>query len=267
IARGRRWRWTAVRRSISSMSRWWMHSPLLGRRQTVRTSASVGARRCCASSSPPGSSTICMSCRSRSCSAAASGCGTVWRRLRSSTTWRRCRRRAASPISPSLDEGRVRQRWVAGGCRCALTAHALRDWCLISGTGASYIEPGWPWQNPWIESFNARLRDEVLDTELFSSLAEAKLIRIQLQGWRDNRLRERGEVRYLRSCLHRGGGALQGQGWREGGYYPRDFARHEHPKARRGHLEDRAPARGPHNHAPAGRVGDPRVDPPLERTS
>jgi hypothetical protein len=42
--------------------------------------------------------------------------------------------------------------------------------------GASYIEPGSPWQNPWIESFNARLRDEVLDTELFSSLAEAKLI-------------------------------------------------------------------------------------------
>src|SRR5215217_2182101 len=48
-------------------------------------------------------------------------------RWRSSTTWRRCRRRAASPISPSPDEGRVRQRWVAGGCRCGLTAHALRD--------------------------------------------------------------------------------------------------------------------------------------------
>jgi hypothetical protein len=43
-------------------------------------------------------------------------------------------------------------------------------------TGASYIEPGSPWQNPWIESFNARLREEVLDTEAFSSLAEAKLI-------------------------------------------------------------------------------------------
>ena len=51
-----------------------------------------------------------------------------------------------------------------------------RDWCLTSGTGATYIEPGSPWQKPWIESFNARLRDEVRDTELFSSLAEAKLI-------------------------------------------------------------------------------------------
>jgi hypothetical protein len=70
-------------------------------------------------------------------------------------------RRAAAPNSPSPDEGRVRQRWVAGGCRRGLTAHALRDWCL---------------ENPWSESFNARLRDEVLDTELISSLAEAKLI-------------------------------------------------------------------------------------------
>ena len=58
------------------------------------------------------------------------------------------------------------------------------DWCLISGTGASYIEPGSPWQNPWIESFNARLREEVLDTELFSSLAEAKLILAEwLEGY------------------------------------------------------------------------------------
>jgi hypothetical protein len=40
-----------------------------------------------------------------------------------------------------------------------LSAHALRDWCLISGTGASYIGLGSPWQNPWIESFNARLRE------------------------------------------------------------------------------------------------------------
>ena len=41
-----------------------------------------------------------------------------------------------------------------------------------------------PWQNPWIESFNARFRDEVLDTELFSSLAEAKLILAEwLEGY------------------------------------------------------------------------------------
>ncbi len=34
----------------------------------------------------------------------------------------------------------------------ALTANALRDWCRFSGTGSSYIEPGAPWENPYVES-------------------------------------------------------------------------------------------------------------------
>ena len=76
---------------------------------------------------------------------------------------------------------RVRQRWVAGGCRCGLTAHALRDWCLISGTGASYIEPGSPWQNPYVESFGGRLRDELLAVEAFSTLLEARVL---VEDWR-----------------------------------------------------------------------------------
>jgi len=62
-----------------------------------------------------------------------------------------------------------------------LTAHALRDWCELSGTATAYIEPGSPWQNPYAESFNARVRDEVLDVELFATLAEARLI---LKDWR-----------------------------------------------------------------------------------
>jgi putative transposase len=57
-----------------------------------------------------------------------------------------------------------------------LTAHALRDWCRRSGAGSAYIEPGSPWQNAYVESCNARVRDEVLDVELFASLAEAKLV-------------------------------------------------------------------------------------------
>lgn len=57
-----------------------------------------------------------------------------------------------------------------------LTADALRSWCELRGTGTSFIEPGSPWQNPYVESFNARMRDEVLDTELFYELAEAKVI-------------------------------------------------------------------------------------------
>jgi putative transposase len=57
-----------------------------------------------------------------------------------------------------------------------LIAHALRDWCRLNGTATAYIEPGSPWQNPFVESFNGRARDEVLDLELFETLAEAKVI-------------------------------------------------------------------------------------------
>ena len=43
-----------------------------------------------------------------------------------------------------------------------MTAHALRDWCRFSRTGAAFIEPGIPWQNPFVESFHSRVRDELL---------------------------------------------------------------------------------------------------------
>jgi putative transposase len=39
-------------------------------------------------------------------------------------------------------------------------AYALKDWCRFNGAGSLFIDPGSPWQNGWIESFNARLRDE-----------------------------------------------------------------------------------------------------------
>ena len=44
-----------------------------------------------------------------------------------------------------------------------LTAHALRDWCRFSRTETAFIEPGSPWQNAYVESFNGRVRDELLD--------------------------------------------------------------------------------------------------------
>ena len=43
-----------------------------------------------------------------------------------------------------------------------LTAHALRDWCRFTNTNTSYIDPGSPWQNPWVESYGSRMRDELL---------------------------------------------------------------------------------------------------------
>jgi putative transposase len=57
-----------------------------------------------------------------------------------------------------------------------LTANALRDWCRFTGAGTSYIEPGSPWQNPSVESFGGRLRDELLAVEAFSSLLEARVL-------------------------------------------------------------------------------------------
>jgi len=62
-----------------------------------------------------------------------------------------------------------------------LTANALRDFCRFSGAGSAYIEPGSPWQNPYVESFNGKLRDELLDVEQLSTLAEAQLL---LADWR-----------------------------------------------------------------------------------
>jgi len=55
-------------------------------------------------------------------------------------------------------------------------AHALQRWCREGGTNALYIKPGAPWQNGIVESFNGRLRDELLSSEIFKSLAEAKYL-------------------------------------------------------------------------------------------
>ncbi len=62
-----------------------------------------------------------------------------------------------------------------------LTAYALRDWCRFSGAGTSYIDPGSPWQNPWVESYGSRMRDELLAIEQFDSLLEAQVL---VQDWR-----------------------------------------------------------------------------------
>ena len=52
-------------------------------------------------------------------------------------------------------------------------AHALNRWSENSSTTTAYIQPGSPWQNSFAESFNSRFRDEFLNTELFTTLAEA----------------------------------------------------------------------------------------------
>ena len=64
-----------------------------------------------------------------------------------------------------------------------MTANALRERCRFSGAGRSYIEPGSPWQNPSVESFGSRVREELLSAQLFSSLAEAK---VMVADWQED---------------------------------------------------------------------------------
>jgi len=52
---------------------------------------------------------------------------------------------------------------------------AVKQWCAASGTDALYIDPGLPWQNGIVESINGRLRDELLSSEIFATLGEARL--------------------------------------------------------------------------------------------
>jgi putative transposase len=60
-------------------------------------------------------------------------------------------------------------------------AHAVADWCRFNAVGSVFIDPGSPWQNAWIESFNGRLRDELLNGWRFDSLLEAQVI---IEDWR-----------------------------------------------------------------------------------
>ena len=60
-------------------------------------------------------------------------------------------------------------------------AQAVRDWIAAVGARTAYIEPGSPWENGYVESFNARFRDELLNREIFYSLREAQII---IEGWR-----------------------------------------------------------------------------------
>lgn len=60
-------------------------------------------------------------------------------------------------------------------------AQAVADWCRFNGVGSIFIDPGSPWQNAWIESFNGRLRDEFLNGWQFDNLLEAQVL---IEDWR-----------------------------------------------------------------------------------
>jgi putative transposase len=91
-------------------------------------------------------------------------------------------------------------RGVPGHVRCdngpEFIALALRGWLELSGVKTLYIEPGSPWQNGYAESFHSRLRDELLETEVFETLKEAKDL---ATAWRldYNHHRPHSSLRYM----------------------------------------------------------------------
>ena len=74
-------------------------------------------------------------------------------------------------------------------------AQALREWLGRIGVKTLYIQPGSPWENGYCESFNGKLRDELLDREIFYTLQEAKVL---IEQWRRhyNRVRPHSALGY-----------------------------------------------------------------------
>ncbi len=75
------------------------------------------------------------------------------------------------------------------------TAKAVRRWLKDLEVTTLFIEPGSPWENGYIESFNGKLRDELLDREIFTTLTEAKIL---IEEWRKeyNQVRPRSALNY-----------------------------------------------------------------------
>lgn len=62
-----------------------------------------------------------------------------------------------------------------------LVAKAVQQWIMAVGAKTAYITPGSSWENGYLKSFNAPLRDELLDGEIFYSLREAQIV---IESWR-----------------------------------------------------------------------------------
>jgi len=75
------------------------------------------------------------------------------------------------------------------------TAKVIRQWLTRLGVGTLFIEPGSPWENGYNESFNGKLRDELLNGEIFYMIREAQVI---IEGWRQqyNHIRPHSSLGY-----------------------------------------------------------------------
>ncbi len=96
--------------------------------------------------------------------------------------------RVARELDALITRRKARPRTCVSDNGTELTSMAILKWSKASGVDWHYIQPGKPQQNAFVESFNGRLRDELLNETLFSTLAEAREL---LATWRDdyNRVR------------------------------------------------------------------------------
>jgi len=67
-------------------------------------------------------------------------------------------------------------------------AEVIKKWLPKAGIKTAYIEPGKPWQNPFVESFNATFRNECLNAEIFNNRVEARVV---IEAWRKSYNEER----------------------------------------------------------------------------
>ena len=76
------------------------------------------------------------------------------------------------------------------------TSEVIRGWLQRLGVKTLFIQPGSPWENGYIESFNGKLRDELLNGEIFDTVIEARII---IERWRKeyNTIRPHSSLGYL----------------------------------------------------------------------
>lgn len=83
---------------------------------------------------------------------------------------RRRHRRGPRPTGRRAGDARVPAQ------RPRVTADVIRDWCRFADAGTTYIEPGSPWENTFIESFSGKRRDELLNVQASETLLEAQVL-------------------------------------------------------------------------------------------
>jgi transposase InsO family protein len=84
--------------------------------------------------------------------------------------------RAVSAVLTGVVRGRGAPAHIRSDNGPEFIAKAIRAWMANAGLETLYIEPGAPWENGYAESFNSKVRDELLNAEEFTSLLEAKVL-------------------------------------------------------------------------------------------